>query len=419
MRAVVYGDNVRPRGGDVRAGEVVVPGRHAARRGADRRGGGGRRGRDRVRAEAQRRGRADRKRAAAARRARLSPGEIYESNAALLLVLCRSAGAEATRFEPVADNEEDTLAALARALEADVVVTTGGVSVGVEGPRAGCAREARRRGGVLARRGSSRQAGGLCGTRRDAGVRPARQSGVVAGGVRAVRPARRCERCRVRSLGRSTSRAVSTARCAATMHATISSARRSAPTMKHVWLEAAVGPVLPHDRAGGCRRRARPGSAWRGRARPRLGRSLPAALADRPPPRLGGLPPCPDESRDTADELAHRTARRVGGRARGTGRSGRTRSRPAARPPRRRRASGRPQPGRCSRGRPARAGTTERRSRGGSARRARRRRSRAGEPGGERHDAELGPPLAEVGQPDPGVQRRQGEQQRVRVGCHE
>ena len=129
--SVVLGDNVRPRAGDVRAGEVVVAA--GTLLGAAQIGAAAAAGvavipcapRPKVTvvptgSELRRPGE------------ELSPGEIYESNAALLLVLCRSAGAEVTRFEPVADNEEDTLAALAKALEADVVVTTGGVSVGVK-----------------------------------------------------------------------------------------------------------------------------------------------------------------------------------------------------------------------------------------------------------------------------------------------
>ena len=129
--SVVMGDNVRPRGGDVSAGDVVLAAGTVL--GAAQIGAAAAAGvaviacapRPRVvvvptGSELRRPGEL------------LAPGEIYESNAALLLVLCASAGAEVTRFDPVADNEEDTHAALARALEADVVVTTGGVSVGVK-----------------------------------------------------------------------------------------------------------------------------------------------------------------------------------------------------------------------------------------------------------------------------------------------
>jgi molybdopterin molybdotransferase len=62
----------------------------------------------------------------------LAPGEIYESNGALLAALCRSAGADVTQFDAVADDEDATRAALEAGLEADVLVTSGGVSVGTK-----------------------------------------------------------------------------------------------------------------------------------------------------------------------------------------------------------------------------------------------------------------------------------------------
>jgi molybdopterin molybdotransferase len=60
----------------------------------------------------------------------LEPGQIYESNAAMLLAQLRSAGADAERLEPVADDEGAHRAAIARGLGLDVLVTSGGVSVG-------------------------------------------------------------------------------------------------------------------------------------------------------------------------------------------------------------------------------------------------------------------------------------------------
>jgi molybdopterin molybdotransferase len=60
----------------------------------------------------------------------LGPGEIYESNGVLLEAQLREAGAEVERLPPVADDEDATRAALERALGADVLVTSGGVSVG-------------------------------------------------------------------------------------------------------------------------------------------------------------------------------------------------------------------------------------------------------------------------------------------------
>lgn len=61
----------------------------------------------------------------------LEPGEIYEANGVMLATLAESAGAEAFRLPPVADDEASTRAALAEGLEADVLITSGGVSVGV------------------------------------------------------------------------------------------------------------------------------------------------------------------------------------------------------------------------------------------------------------------------------------------------
>jgi molybdopterin molybdotransferase len=60
----------------------------------------------------------------------LRPGEIYEANGTLLAAAMRQEGAEVTTLEPVADDEVAHTDALARALAAEVVVTSGGVSVG-------------------------------------------------------------------------------------------------------------------------------------------------------------------------------------------------------------------------------------------------------------------------------------------------
>ncbi len=60
----------------------------------------------------------------------LAPGEIYESNSTLLAAQLESAGALCELLPPVADDPPETRAALARGLEFDVLVTSGGVSVG-------------------------------------------------------------------------------------------------------------------------------------------------------------------------------------------------------------------------------------------------------------------------------------------------
>jgi molybdopterin molybdotransferase len=60
----------------------------------------------------------------------LEPGEIYESNTTLLAAQLATAGASAEVLPVVADDERATREALAAGLEADVLITSGGVSVG-------------------------------------------------------------------------------------------------------------------------------------------------------------------------------------------------------------------------------------------------------------------------------------------------
>jgi molybdopterin molybdotransferase len=62
--------------------------------------------------------------------AALEPGQIYEANGVILAAQLASAGAEVTRLTPVADQAEAHREALERGLEADMLVTSGGVSVG-------------------------------------------------------------------------------------------------------------------------------------------------------------------------------------------------------------------------------------------------------------------------------------------------
>ena len=122
-------DNVRPRGGDLHAGDVVVSA--GARLGAAQIGAlaaagvpditSARRPRAVVVAtgsELRRPGEP------------LEPGQIYEANGVLLSTQLASAGAEVRQLESVADDERAHRAALEAGLEADVLVTSGGVSVG-------------------------------------------------------------------------------------------------------------------------------------------------------------------------------------------------------------------------------------------------------------------------------------------------
>jgi molybdopterin molybdotransferase len=60
----------------------------------------------------------------------LGPGQIYESNSVLLEAQLRSAGAAVLRLDPVEDEAAAHRVALEAGLERDVLVTSGGVSVG-------------------------------------------------------------------------------------------------------------------------------------------------------------------------------------------------------------------------------------------------------------------------------------------------
>jgi molybdopterin molybdotransferase len=126
---VAPGANVRPRGGDVRAGDVVVA--RGTRLDAARLGALAASGIAEVECFA-------RPRAAVVATGTelrppgepLGPGEVYEANGLILATQLESAGAEVSRAPAVADDEAAHRAALELGLQADVLVTSGGVSVG-------------------------------------------------------------------------------------------------------------------------------------------------------------------------------------------------------------------------------------------------------------------------------------------------
>jgi molybdopterin molybdotransferase len=123
------GDNVRPRGGDARAGDVVVERGDVLR--PPQLGALAAAGVATVRCV--RRPRVAVLATGTELRAPGKPlalGEIYESNTVLLAAQIESAGADVTVHGAVSDDEGATRAALERALESDVLVTSGGVSVG-------------------------------------------------------------------------------------------------------------------------------------------------------------------------------------------------------------------------------------------------------------------------------------------------
>jgi molybdopterin molybdotransferase len=126
---VAAGSNVRPRGGDVAAGDPVVA-------------AGTRLGPAQLGAIAA----AGVASVACVRRPRvavlatgtelappgepLGPGQVYEANGLMLAAALAAAGAEVERLPAVADDEPSHRRAIERGLEADVLVTSGGVSVG-------------------------------------------------------------------------------------------------------------------------------------------------------------------------------------------------------------------------------------------------------------------------------------------------
>jgi molybdopterin molybdotransferase len=127
--SVSAGAHVRPIGGDVRAGEPLLPA--GTRLGAAQVGALAAVGIAEI---------------SCARRPRvvvlstgtelrapgeaLSPGEIYESNGPMLGAAFEAAGALVDRIGPVADDEDEHRRALEWGLDADVLVSSGGVSVG-------------------------------------------------------------------------------------------------------------------------------------------------------------------------------------------------------------------------------------------------------------------------------------------------
>jgi molybdopterin molybdotransferase len=123
------GAHIRPRGGDVRAGQTVV---EAGRRlGAAQIGALAAAGVPQV--ECARRPSVAVLATGSELRSpgeRLGPGQIYESNRVLIATALASGGAVVEQLPVVADEPDAHERALAQGLEADVLVTSGGVSVG-------------------------------------------------------------------------------------------------------------------------------------------------------------------------------------------------------------------------------------------------------------------------------------------------
>jgi molybdopterin molybdotransferase len=129
LEAVPLGAHVRPRGGDVATGDIVVPA--GVRLGPTQLGAlaavgvahaaCARRPRVAILATGSE---------LAPRGAPLELGQAYESNGLMLTAALAAVGADITVLPVVADDESAHRAALERGLAADVLVTSGGVSVG-------------------------------------------------------------------------------------------------------------------------------------------------------------------------------------------------------------------------------------------------------------------------------------------------
>jgi molybdopterin molybdotransferase len=128
--SVETGANVRPRGGDLDAGDVVVAG--GMRLGPVQLGALAAAGVTHV--SCTRRPRVVLAVTGTELRSPGEPlgrGEIYDANGVILATQIASAGASVDRLLPVADDAAVTRAAVERGLAADMLVTSGGVSVGV------------------------------------------------------------------------------------------------------------------------------------------------------------------------------------------------------------------------------------------------------------------------------------------------
>jgi molybdopterin molybdotransferase len=126
---VVAGANVRPRGGDLRAGEVVIE--QGTRLGPAQLGALAAAGLGSVACAAKPRAAVLATGTELRRPGEpLRPGEVYEVNGLILASQLAAAGARVDRLAPVADDEDAHREAIARGLEHDVLVSSGGVSVG-------------------------------------------------------------------------------------------------------------------------------------------------------------------------------------------------------------------------------------------------------------------------------------------------
>ena len=269
----------------------------------------------------------------------LGPGEIYESNSALIaaqLAVRRAASRScSTRWQTTRPRRARRSS---RGLESDVLITSGGVSVGPHDLVRARAGGARRERGVLARRRQARQADRV---RRRAERRscsacratPSRRSSASSSSS-----APRCSRCRARPGPRPAflpgrARASTCARNDAAGRARPGACPRRAGGRR---ARAADRTGLAHDRARvprptrSCSFRAAT-ACCRPARRSATCRSSAGLAPDRATTLFGHASPRPGRQHDRAHELAQRAARRPLRRRRIRARSGPRRRRRAAR----------------------------------------------------------------------------------------
>jgi molybdopterin molybdotransferase len=126
---VAWGENVRPRGGDARSGDTVVEA--GARIGAAQIGALAAAGVAEIACALRPRASVIATGSELRRPGEpLEPGQIYEANGVMLAAQLESAGAVVVSVRVVADDVEEHRRALEAALECDLVLSSGGVSVG-------------------------------------------------------------------------------------------------------------------------------------------------------------------------------------------------------------------------------------------------------------------------------------------------
>ena len=267
-----------PIGGDVRAGDALLAGRHGARRRTDRRARRGRHRRGLVRPAARGSSFSAPARSCARRARRSGPGRST-SRTADARGRVRGCGRARRADRPGRRRRGRRIErALERGLEADVLVSSGGVSVGPHDLVRRVLARARRRGGLLGRGRPPGQAARVRRPRRDARLRTARETRSRRSSRSSCSCGRRCSPCRApRRPGPSyESGAARVRRCGGTR------ARRARPRAhgsdeRRDGARAGHRPGVAHDRP---RRR-------RGRAR---ARSAPGRASSQPASRVRYLP---------------------------------------------------------------------------------------------------------------------------------